>query len=132
MSTFTLRLYDTDFRTNEYAMYDNLAEYLSEFDSSDFITISDFQYLEPINSLTRSIKIDYDQDSYTTGIKFRYNYLSATNNATGNVNYYYITGHKWLAQNTVQLDLAFDYLNTYRSLIKFTNNTHITRKFKDR
>ena len=47
--------------------------------------------------------------------------------------YYFIIGSpKWISQNTIQLQLSLDTLNTFRYDLIWTNKTNITRQHKDR
>lgn len=131
MATFTINLFPAEFRREEHAIYDNLQDYLNTF-AKDIIAITGFQYIKPINSLTRTIKIPLNQSYYAEGLAYQYTYCSLKNNETGNRMYYYITDIRWIAENTAELSLEFDYMNTYRDYVKFTDNTHITRRFKDR
>ena len=131
MATFKINLYPAEFRHEEHAIYDELQTYLNSF-MQRIITIPNFQYLKPIDSLTRTIKISLDQAYYAEGLAYEYTYCSLTNMETGNVMYYYITDIKWISEGTAELSLEMDYMNTYRSYVKFTDNTHITRRFKDR
>lgn len=131
MATFKINLYPAEFRHEEHAIYDELQTYLNSF-MQRIITIPNFQYLKPIDSLTRTIKISLDQAYYAEGLAYEYTYCSLTNMETGNVMYYYITDIKWVSSGTAELSLEMDYMNTYRNYVKFTDNTHITRKFKDR
>ncbi len=131
MATFKINLYPAEFRHEEHAIYDELQTYLNSF-MQRIITIPNFQYLKPIDSLTRTIKISLDQAYYAEGLAYEYTYCSLTNMETGNKMYYYITDIKWVSSGTAELSLELDYMNTYRNYVKFTDNTHITRKFKDR
>ena len=128
MATFKLKLFKTNFRRDENCIYDDLETALATFTSEE---IPNFQYLKQTNNIFRTIKIDYAQSYYADGIK-NWDYLKATNNETGNVIYYYVNGIKWLSEQTAELSLEMDVLNTYRKFCQFTDNTHITRKFKDR
>lgn len=129
MSTFTLTFYRTNFRRDEHCIYDDLESALATF--TDQMTIADFQYLKQTDSILRTIKVNYEQSYYADGVK-SYDYLRAKNNSTGNVLYYYINGVKWIAESTAEFTLELDVLNSYRAFCVFNDNTHITRKFKDR
>lgn len=129
MATFTIDLYSTDFRLEERAIYDEIESYLA---TCSRIALLDMQYQKQLDSLTRTLKVNLDQSYYADGIEYQYNYAKLTNNSTGNILYCYVTGIKWIAESTAELTLELDYMNTYRRYVKFTDNTHVTRKFKDR
>ena len=129
MATFTIDLYSTDFRLEERAIYDEIESYLA---TCPRLSLASMQYLKQLDSLTRTLKVDLDQSYYADGIAYQYNYAKMTNGQTGNVMYYYVTGIKWISEGTAELSLEMDYMNTYRKEVRFTGNTHITRRFKDR
>ena len=134
MSTSTIKLYSGTTATpwkllpNLLFKIDNIADYLAQFTPT---TISNFQYVK--NNLEVSIKLaktQYEaQPTNSTGIK----YVSITNKDE-NVAYYFVKRVSWRAQNTIQLDLVMDVLNTYTDGVhyNFKKNTRIVREHKSR
>lgn len=129
MATATLYFYSTSFKTEENCIYDDLETY---FKTLTPLTISNFQYFKVTDDFERSIKIESSQSMLSQGMVFGYNYLKVVNSETGNIDYYYVTGSEWTSQYTIQVNLYFDVLNSLRSVTKFSDKTHITRRFKDR
>lgn len=129
MATATLYFYSTSFKTDENCIYDDLETYLATLTP---LTISNFQYFKVTDDFERSIKIESSQSMLSQGMVFGYNYLKVVNSETGNIDYYYVTGSEWTSQYTIQVNLYFDVLNSLRSVTKFSDKTHITRRFKDR
>ena len=134
MSTSTIKLYSGTTATpwkllpNLLFKIDNIADYLTQFTPT---TISDFQYVK--HNLEISIKINktqYDaQPINPTGIK----YVSITNKDES-VAYYFVKGTPWRSQNTIQLNLVMDVLNTFTDGVhyNFKKNTRIVREHKSR
>ena len=134
MSTSTIKLYSGTTATpwkllpNLLFKLDNIADYLAEFSPT---TISNFQYVK--NNLEVSIKLaktQYEaQPTNSTGIK----YVSITNKDE-NIAYYFVKRVSWRSQNTIQLDLVMDVLNTFTDGVhyNFKKNTRIVREHKSR
>ena len=134
MSTSTIKLYSGTTATpwkllpNLLFKIDNIADYLAQFTPT---TISNFQYVK--NNLEVSIKIaktQYEsQPINPTGIK----YVSITNKDES-VAYYFVKGTPWRSQNTIQLNLVMDVLNTFTDGVhyNFKKNTRIVREHKSR
>ena len=65
--------------------------------------------------------------------KLTYNYIAVKNEDVNKVYYYFIIGSPtWISQNTIQLQLSLDTLNTFNNDLIWTNKTNITRQHKDR
>ena len=129
MATATLYFYSTSFKTKENCIYDDLETYFKRLAP---LTINNVQYFKVTDQLERSIKLEMSQSMLSQGMVFGYNYLKVVNSETGNIDYYYVTGSEWTSQYTIQVNLYFDVLNSLRSVTKFSDKTHITRRFKDR
>lgn len=83
--------------------------------------------------------LDYHED-------YNYNYLCAINKDTNNTNvltfrkvYYFITGKKWVGENSIQLELEMDVINTLidnygggENYLELSPKTTILRQHKDR
>lgn len=89
----------------------------------------DFQYQRI--ELLKTIKVSLQQkNAYYND----YNVVSIKNSDDPRTYYYFITGSKQTAQNTVQFDLLLDVLNSYKigTDFAFTDRTKLIREHKDR
>ena len=97
-------------------------------------TISNFQYVK--HGLSISIKVDMNQTALNMGggdnVK-DLNYISIQNGSE-KVYYYFIISKNWKSQNTIELVLSMDTLNTfmYDSDYVINKKTLIKRQHKDR
>ena len=97
-------------------------------------TINDFQYVK--HGLSISIKIDKSQTALNMGsgadVK-DLNYISIQN-GNEKVYYYFVISKNWKSQNTIELVLSMDTLNTFMYDADYTinNKTFIKRQHKDR
>ena len=106
-----------------------IATYLSTLTS---VSITRFQYVK--QGLSISIKIDKAQTALEMGADtYDLNYCKIQN-GDENPCYYFIISKKWISQETLQLVLAMDTINTFRYDIDYTISpkTFIKRQHKDR
>ena len=120
-----LDFYTTGFDVTKNGVYEELDAYLSvcglEYET-------EYKYIEPALNVT--IKLPIDSHVFTK----KWDYCVAYDKDSGNVYYYYIMNCKWKGKETLELSLGLDTLNTFWVDISkgLTNETHITRRFKDR
>ena len=134
MATTTLTLYKhTKLDDMKNFVVDDLAAYLSTKTSE---TITGFQYQR--FEINKTIKLDKSQSYLLKGQSLnRYDYLKIS---IGELNYYYfILRASWKAEETIELDIKMDTLNTFGfsdvasdSTYTLSNKTLVTREHKDR
>lgn len=124
MATSTVILYQTSITPEKNCVVEQLSSYLA---GCSFLTFNDFQYVKIEYDITIKVNVNqqYDKD-------FDYNYAKITNSSQARDYYYFILGTRWISQNTLELSLSLDSLNTYWNDLQFTDKTHITRQHKDR
>ena len=123
--TSKLTFYQCEITPEKNCVVDDLAGYLSSLTP---LVVNNFQYIKL--DLDLNIKINSSQ---TNVANFNYNYVAVKNEDVSKVYYYFIIGSPtWISQNTIQLQLSLDTLNTYWTDLTFTEKTHITRQHKDR
>lgn len=124
-----LIFYKTGFDITKNGMYEHIDAYLSTLTS--VAEFADYKYVEP--ALETRIKLPI----FTSHMALKGNigdYMVAYDKEMDDKYYYYVTGCKWRAKETVEVTLALDTLTTFQDRINasLTNESHITRKFKDR
>lgn len=123
--TSKLTFYQCEITPEKNCVVDDITGYLSSLTP---LVVNNFQYIKL--DLDLYIKINSSQVNVP---KFNYNYVAVKNEDVDKVYYYFIIGSpKWISQNTIQLQLSLDTLNTYWTELTFTDKTHITRQHKDR
>ena len=123
--TSKLTFYQCEITPEKNCVVDDITNYLNSLASN---VVDNFQYIKL--DLDLYIKINSSQ---TNVANFNYNYVAIKNSDVSKVYYYFIIGSpKWISQNTIQLQLSLDTLNTYWTDLQFTDKTHITRQHKDR
>lgn len=123
--TSKLTFYQCEITPEKNCVVDDITGYLSSLTP---LVVDNFQYIKL--DLDLYIKINSSQ---TNVANFNYNYVAVKNEDVSKVYYYFIIGSpKWISQNTIQLQLSLDTLNTYWTDLQFTDKTHITRQHKDR
>ena len=123
--TSKLTFYQCEITPEKNCVVDDITGYLSSLTP---LIINNFQYIKL--DLDLDIKVNSSQVNVP---KFNYNYVSVKNEDVDKVFYYFIIGSPtWISQNTIQLQLSLDTLNTYWTDLQFTEKTHITRQHKDR
>lgn len=85
----------------------------------------DFQYIP--HRLDLSIKIPVEQTNWFLG-----NYVSIQNENDPRPTYYFVIDYEWKGQNTLQLNLSVDSLNTMRNYLQFMPSTYIYRMHRNR
>lgn len=126
MATSNIYLYEVEFKASQNAKLDNIESYLTSIGTVGYFT--NFQYIK--HDLDITIKIPYPQYRNTHN---NINYVKIVNSDDLNFPfYYYVNKPIWKAQDTVELSLSLDTLNTFRDFLVFGNNTQIIRQHKDR
>lgn len=105
---------------------DDLESYLSTIESETF---SDFQYIRP--KLDGVIKINKGQE-YAFWDTFVYDYLKVVNGNGEKTQYYFITKVEQKSEETLELTLHMDVINTFEGAYEISPNSVIHREFKDR
>ncbi len=105
---------------------DDLESYLSTIQSETF---SDFQYIRP--KLDGVIKINKGQE-YAFWDTFVYDYLKVVNGNGEKTQYYFITKIEQKSEETLELTLHMDVINTFEGAYEISPNSVIHREFKDR
>lgn len=119
-----IKLYHVDFNKDMNCVVDNLTTYLQ---SSVMHTFNDVMYQKI--ELDMEVKLPLPQSKVVNPL---FNYVSIKNSDNNRVFYFFIRDLMWLSNSGVKLALSMDTLNTFKSLLVFTNNTKITRQHKDR
>ena len=123
--TSKLTFYQCEITPEKNCVVDDLVGYLSSLTP---LVVENFQYIKL--DLDLYIKVNSSQVNVP---KFNYNYVSVKNEDVNKVYYYFIIGSPtWISQNTIQLQLSLDTLNTFKNDLIWTNKTNITRQHKDR
>ena len=123
--TSKLTFYQCEITPEKNCVVDDITGYLSSLTP---LVVENFQYIKL--DLDLYIKVNSSQVNVP---KFNYNYVSVKNEDVEKIFYYFIIGTpKWMSQNTIQLQLSLDTLNTFRYDLIWTNKTNITRQHKDR
>ena len=123
--TSKLTFYQCEITPEKNCVVDDLAGYLSSLTP---LVVENFQYIKL--DLDLYIKVNSSQVNVP---KFNYNYVAVKNEDVNKVYYYFIIGSPtWISQNTIQLQLSLDTLNTFNNDLIWTNKTNITRQHKDR
>ena len=123
--TSKLTFYQCEITPEKNCVVDDLVGYLSSLTP---LVVENFQYIKL--DLDLYIKVNSSQVNVP---KFNYNYVAVKNEDVNKVYYYFIIGSpQWISQNTIQLQLSLDTLNTFQNDLIWTNKTNITRQHKDR
>ena len=123
--TSKLTFYQCEITPEKNCVVDDLVGYLSSLTP---LVVNNFQYIKL--DLDLYIKVNSSQVNVP---KFNYNYVAVKNEDVNKVYYYFIIGSpQWISQNTIQLQLSLDTLNTFQNDLIWTNKTNITRQHKDR
>ena len=123
--TSKLTFYQCEITPEKNCVVDDITGYLSSLTP---LVVENFKYIKL--DLDLYIKVNSSQVNVP---KFNYNYVSVKNEDVDKIFYYFIIGSpKWISQNTIQLQLSLDTLNTFRYDLIWTNKTNITRQHKDR
>lgn len=126
MATSTIVLYTTNITPERNCKVDDIATYL---ESCNKMTIGSFQYSKIL--LDDTIKLDWNQNELPN---FPFNYLSIkkSDDINDKTYYYFILNNNWRSQNTVELQISLDTINTFWNELSWTAKTNITRQHKDR
>lgn len=126
MAVSTLIFYTTNITPEKNCKVDDLANYL---ETCNKMTIGSFQYSKI--KLDDTIKIDWNQNELPN---FPFNYLSIkkSDDINDKTYYYFVLNSNWKSENTVELQISLDTINTFWNELNWTAKTNITRQHKDR
>lgn len=126
MAVSTLKFYTTNITPEKNCKVDDLANYL---ETCNKMTVRNFQYSKI--KLDDTIKIDWNQNELPN---FPFNYLSIkkSDDINDKTYYYFILNNSWKSENTVELQISLDTINTFWNELNWTAKTNITRQHKDR
>lgn len=126
MAFTILTLYKTDITPERNCRVDSMSLYLHSRTVKE--TIQNFQYKSI--KLDDTIKLNMSQ---TNTPNFPYNYLDIQRTDDDLKHYYYfILNSTWKSENTVELQISLDTINTFWTNLIWTDRTNITRQHKDR
>lgn len=126
MANSTIKLYTTNITPERNCKIDDIATYL---ESCNKMTIGNFQYSKIL--LDDTIKLNWNQNELPN---FPFNYLSIkkSDDINDKTYYYFILNNNWKSENTVELQISLDTINTFWNDLSWTAKTNITRQHKDR
>ena len=126
MAVSTLKFYTTNIIPEKNCRVDDLENYL---ETCNKMTVGNFQY--KIIKLDDTIKINWNQTELPN---FPFNYLSIkkSDDINDKTYYYFILNNSWKSENTVELQISLDTINTFWNDLSWTAKTNITRQHKDR
>lgn len=126
MANSTIKLYITNITPERNCKVDDIATYL---ESCNMMTIGNFQYSKIL--LDDTIKLNWNQNELPN---FPFNYLSIkkSDDINNKTYYYFILNNNWRSENTVELQISLDTINTFWNDLSWTAKTNITRQHKDR
>lgn len=128
MSTSTLILYkDCKIIPERNIKLDSLSIYLNTLTS---VTIYNFQYQK--HALDLIINVDLSQTFQEYNKDNNFNYISIQNSDSTKVVYYFVMSKRWRGQNTLELSLRMDTINTFMDNLYFSDKTIIKRQHKNR
>ena len=118
-----LTFYNTGFRPEYNGVYEDIETYLNTLTPT---YSTEYKWIDP--ALNVVIKIDassHQFDNRNIG-----NFVRATDGT--NIWYYFVMNCQWRGKETLLLELGLDSLNTFWKDLKFSKESHITRRYKDR
>lgn len=118
-----LTFYNTGFRPEYNGVYEEIETYLSTLTPT---YSTEYKFIDP--ALNVVIKIDASSHQFDT--RNIGNFVRATDGS--NIWYYFVMNCQWRGKETLLLELGLDTLNTFWKELKFSNESHITRRYKDR
>ena len=126
MAVSTLKFYTTNITPEKNCKVDDLENYL---ETCNKMTIGNFQYSKI--KLDDTIKINWNQNELPN---FPFNYLSIkkSDDINNKTYYYFVLNSNWKSENTVELQISLDTINTFWNELSWTAKTNITRQHKDR
>lgn len=128
MSTSTLILYkDCKIIPERNLKVDSLSIYLNTLTK---VAMYNFQYQK--HALDLTINVDLTQSFQEYNKENNFNYVSIQNNDSNKVVYYFVLSKRWRGQNTLELTLKMDTINTFMDNIYFSDKTIIKRQHKNR
>lgn len=120
-----LVFYRTGFDVTKNGVYEDLEKYI---DSLSSVYSTEYKYIEPALSVVVKLPLNsHVFDKSTVG-----DYCEMIDG--DKIYYYYVMNCKWKGQETLEVSLALDTLNTYWAEIdnSLSDETHVSRRFKDR
>lgn len=120
---------DKNFILDYSGTYYGITDYLNTLTKT---TITNFQYVK--HSLSLSIKLNLSQSNLEMGKSANdMNYCKITN-GTENPKFYFIMNKIWRSENTIELVLLMDTLNSFKYGVEYaiSKKTFIKRQHKDR
>lgn len=124
MANSKIKIYRTKITPDRNALVDDIEGYLNGLTPT--YTSDNFQYQKLDVNL--SIKIDYPQNGITTQSLGNYVRIEQDDR----IWYYFILNTSWKSQNTIELALAIDSINTFRDDFHFNEKTQIIRQHMPR
>ena len=132
--TSTIKFYSLpkEFKDKNAIFDSNFETYLNRYNT---FTISNFQYIK--NQLRLSIKVSLNQDHaqplFNQQEHIDYVRILNEGSLVEEIPYYYfVINQRWRGEETVELELEMDTLNTFKNQYTLSNKTLITREHKDR
>lgn len=119
----TVKIYKTHITPDRNALVDDLADYLNTL--TPVFVSDDCQYQKIELDMYLKINADQKYVGETVG-----NYLDLYQD--NKHFYFFILGATWKSENTVELKLSIDSINTFRNDFTFNKKTTISRQHKDR
>lgn len=118
-----LTFYNTGFRPEYNGVYEEIETYLATLTPT---YSTEYKFIDP--ALNVVIKIDASSHQFDT--RNIGNFVRATDGT--NIWYYFVMNCQWRGKETLLLELGLDTLNTFWKELKFSKESHITRRYKDR
>ena len=125
----TLQFYNTGFDVTKNGVYENLETYIADGWFGNPVLETEYKHLDP--ALNQQIKLPISSHQFTK--KYVGDYCRAEDE-DGTVYYYYVMNCQWKGKETLLVTLSLDTLTTFWKDIEssWTDETHITRRYKDR
>lgn len=125
----TLTFYKTGFDVTKNGVYEHLIDYIGDGWFGDYVLKMEYKHIDPALSVT--VKLPINSHQFTK--KNIGDYCVAVDES-GAVYLYYVMNCQWKGSETLLVTLGLDTLNTFWDGIQsgLTDETHITRRFKDR
>lgn len=142
----TLKLYsDIPLQEENNFIIESFNSFLAQTIYAPIFTDNDFQFVKPalntiikVRGLTNSSTAGHNQDfTIGQGAYFNINYCSISFSANDiypiSTYYYFVVGKRWIGQDSLELTLHMDVLNTFNySTLTKSNKTLVRREHKDR
>jgi hypothetical protein len=125
----TLTFYKTGFDVTKNGVYENIRDYLDDGWFGDYVLKMEYKHLDP--ALNQQIKLPISSHQFT---KKNIGDYCMAEDEDGTLYYYYVMNCQWKGKETLLVTLGLDTLTTFWDEIRssLTDETHITRRYKDR